>query len=550
MTARDWAWGPTAYWKVYPSGKRSATSLIDNSFVKYISNTVANYQENLVKAYKNAVIKSRKLIRPRSYGIHSHGRFGSALNSVFVNNNRKRNQHLRRTFMNEHADIVLSTEEINKILRAQEHTAIMNDALVTRIDFNELSSNKPMEDQSFAYKSNYNDNLIIGLLDGHGGSACAEKIRRYLPLYISAALIDESFSPMLAQGFHSGLLAESFLKKPRGTDRVLDEKLLSFAKEILSKQSTRPSSGPLAAYVQQVLGPSFVGMDLEVDNELDVGDLLKEAFLRLDVDAINDVIEKSKSGMLKLGDLSMTASGCCALVASINGADLHVANAGDCRAVMGSYHDGEWAAIQLTHDHTAMANPDEVQRILAEHPGESQCIQYGRLLGRLAPLRAFGDMRFKLDAEQQRTLIGPLDRKFKTFSGLKSPPYLTAEPEVFQYRMEKSDKFIVLATDGLWDMLSNQEVVELVGAFMEGRGPDAMKKRAINASIANLDDVLSSSNDLSDVDNDNVSTFLIRCALGGYDFWSLSAMLTLPHPDVRMYRDDMSVIVIFFDNEN
>ncbi len=198
-----------------------------------------------------------------------------------------------------------------------------------------------------------------------------------------------------------------------------------------------------------------------------------------------------------------------------------------------------------------MANPDEVERILSEHPSEESrsCIQYGRLLGRLAPLRAFGDIRFKMGAEQQKALIGSLDPKFKTFSGLKTPPYLTAEPEVFQYKLEKSDKFIVLATDGLWDMLSNQEVVELVGDFMEGRGANAMKKRAINSSIPNLDDVLSSE-DSGDVDNDNVATFLIRCALGGYDYWSLSAMLTLPHPDVRMYRDDMSVIVIFFDHDD
>lgn len=198
----------------------------------------------------------------------------------------------------------------------------------------------------------------------------------------------------------------------------------------------------------------------------------------------------------------------------------------------------------------AVANPDEIQRILTAHPKEESrtCIQYGRLLGRLAPTRAFGDIRFKMDADQQRALIGSLDPKFKTFSGLKSPPYLTVEPEVFKYKLEKDDKFIVLATDGLWDMLSNREVVELVGSFMEGRATHAMKKRAVSASISNLDEILSSQ-DTSDVENDNVATFLIRCALGGYDYLSLSAMLTLPHPDVRMYRDDISVVVIFIDHD-
>ena len=42
--------------------------------------------------------------------------------------------------------------------------------------------------------------------------------------------------------------------------------------------------------------------------------------------------------------------------------------------------------------------------------------------------------------------------------GLRSPPYLTAEPDVFHYKLEGNDKFVVLASDGLWDMLSNEEV--------------------------------------------------------------------------------------------
>ena len=191
-----------------------------------------------------------------------------------------------------------------------------------------------------------------------------------------------------------------------------------------------------------------------------------------------------------------------------------------------------------------------MQRILNEHPKEESrsCFQYGRLFGRLAPLRAFGDIRFKLEASQLDLLVGSIDPKFKAFSHLKTPPYLTAEPEVFQYRIEKGDKFIIMATDGLWDMLSNQEAVELVRSYMEGRASNAMMDRAVGVSVANMDDVLCAK-DASNVDKDNVATFLIRCALGGYDHVNLSSMLTLPYPEVRMYRDDISVAVMFFDHE-
>ena len=135
---------------------------------------------------------------------------------------------------------------------------------------------------------------------------------------------------------------------------------------------------------------------------------------------------------------------------------------------------------------------------------------------------------------------------FQPISGLKTPPYLTAEPEVFRYKLQKEDKFIVLASDGLWDMLSNQEVVNLVGAWMDGQAVSAMKERAIISCIPNLDDVLAATEDDSGVADDNVASYLIRCAFGGYDYYSLSTMLTLPHPEVRMYRDDISIAVIFF----
>lgn len=550
MNARDWVWGPTAYWKVCSPAKKTVLPLFNHEFLRCMTSAVGNYQEHLLKVYKTTIVRARKAARPNYYGLQNHGRFGSALNSFIINEKRK--QHLsRRNFMNESADIVLSKDEINSILRAQENTALFDSKLVRRVDFNELNSNKPIEDQSFAYRSSYDDSLIIGLLDGHGGNAFAEKVKSYLPMYISAALADNKLKSILDDKFHLGLLAESFLRKtPSKHDGFLHDKVQNFAREVASR-SASDEPGTFSTYVRQILGSASYSME-EKGESVEISDALKEAFLRLDLDLINDVIDESKRGNNKPKDsLKMASSGCCALVANINGSELSVANAGDCRAVMGSLHGEEWAAIQLTYDHTAMANPDEVQRILAEHPGEESrtCIQYGRLLGRLAPLRAFGDMRFKIDAELQKALIGKLDPKFKTFSGLKTPPYLTAEPEVFQYKLEKSDKFIVLATDGLWDMLSNQEVVELVGSFMEGHGADAMKKRAISSSIPNLDDILSSE-DTGDVENDNVATFLIRCALGGFDYWSLSAMLTLPHPDVRMYRDDISVIVIFFDHEN
>lgn len=39
---------------------------------------------------------------------------------------------------------------------------------------------------------------------------------------------------------------------------------------------------------------------------------------------------------------------------------------------------------------------------------------------------------------------------------------VTAEPEVEHFDLQPSDAFLVLATDGLWDTLSNQTAVNLI----------------------------------------------------------------------------------------
>jgi len=51
---------------------------------------------------------------------------------------------------------------------------------------------------------------------------------------------------------------------------------------------------------------------------------------------------------------------------------------------------------------------------------------------------------------------------------LKTPPYVTAEPVVTTTKIEpENGDFVVMATDGLWEMLTNEEVVGLVGQWIE-----------------------------------------------------------------------------------
>jgi len=71
--------------------------------------------------------------------------------------------------------------------------------------------------------------------------------------------------------------------------------------------------------------------------------------------------------------------------------------------------------------------------------------------------RAFGDAYLKRAANS----YAPYD---------KYTPYITVEPEIHYHELQESDLFMVIASDGLWEILSNEEVAEFVLAYRQRGG--------------------------------------------------------------------------------
>ena len=319
---------------------------------------------------------------------------------------------------------------------------------------------------------------------------------------------------------------------------------------------------------------------------------LKSAFVKLDneicIDSVNR-LSKSPSKRLASEILAPALSGSCALLSFYDSRSktLRVACTGDSRAVLGrrNTQTGKWSATPLSEDQTG-SNPNEVARMRAEHPGEeASVIRGGRVLGNLEPSRAFGDAFYKWTRETQ-------DKIKKSFFGrtphqhLKTPPYVTAEPVVTSTNIEPSKgDFVVMATDGLWEMLTNEEVVGLVGQWIEKQKENTDKSNTawlrswFKSSSANLPvekggnmdktgrvspatpteklemekpirqqqwSLDSENNSRFVVEDKNAATHLVRNALGGKDRDMVCALLTLPSPYSRRYRDDLTVEVIFF----
>jgi len=159
-------------------------------------------------------------------------------------------------------------------------------------------------------------------------------------------------------------------------------------------------------------------------------DAMKKAFLRTDASYLADV-----------GDAGSTA-----LVAMVRDQQIVVANAGDCRALL--LQRGARAAaaphhcVALSVDHKPNRE-DERARIEA---AGGTVVFWGvwRVEGILAVSRAIGDKLLK--------------------------QFVTAEPETRVWEREPSDAYLVLATDGVWDTISNQEAAEIVHQHAEGAG--------------------------------------------------------------------------------
>lgn len=281
--------------------------------------------------------------------------------------------------------------------------------------------------------------------------------------------------------------------------------------------------------------------------------------MKLDSDISKEVVEPYKSGgKINPKTLSVAISGAVTCVSYINGPHLHVANVGDCNAVIGTKtEDDEWKANKITKEHNS-ENFDELKRIWNEHPDSERktVIRRDRLLGELAPLRSLGDYRYKWPVETLSQLAVPVYGEKAIPANYHTPPYLTALPDIYYHRLTPKDKFMIIASDGLWDMMTPLQAVKLVGEHMKGKvffNPLKLPRK--NIQLGDINELLLHRRESlkSKPKDRNAATHLIRHAIGGTEYGvdhaRLAHLLSLA-PDVsRMFRDDITVTVVYFDSE-
>ncbi|KAL4234038.1 [Pyruvate dehydrogenase [acetyl-transferring]]-phosphatase 1 [Mactra antiquata] len=437
----------------------------------------------------------------------------------------------------------LSRQQVTYYLRYHEYNSEeLNDGAVKYFMTNKLAANHPIEDRAAEIRLKIHPDAptsqyLFGMFDGHAGCACAQVVSERLFSYIAVMLspVEKLEKIKLGEIDPCNDLTYRFTHK----DNYYSSDMVELYRKSLQRLASELLNAP--------------------NDDCTVDDILKAAFMRLDHDILADAIPDIGHSSVNLETISLALSGTCATLAYIDESDLYVANTGDCKAIIGQQlEEDSWAAIPLSKEHIA-ENSDEVERLNNQHPNErNQILRNGRLLGDLAPLRAFGDARYKWPARVMKHVLNISNPNVISIYGenlipsnYKSPPYLTAEPEVMHHALSPRDKFLILATDGLAEHLDEQQIVDLVAGHMDER------QILTEFVLPRHDITLGEVNEILKVrkrklakkpEDENVATHLLRMALGPAH-GQISQYLTLPESIVRGYRDDITITVVYFDTD-
>jgi len=227
----------------------------------------------------------------------------------------------------------------------------------------------------------------------------------------------------------------------------------------------------------------------------DVAQTLINAFFQMDqmlADPRNreELHSMSAEKLLKQQLVHPDFMGCTASVCCIRRDLVVVANAGDCRAVLSR----GGIAIDMSEDHKPNL-PDEHARIqkaggsISKHKVGERCVY--RINGDLSLSRAIGDLRYK-----QNTSLSAKEQM------------VCCMPDVRIFNRLPEDEFMVIACDGVWDVLNSQEVVDYIrprlGRVLDG----TIRLQTITESL--LDRCLSPDLQMTEgVGGDNMTMILV-----------------------------------------
>ncbi|KAF3778007.1 putative protein phosphatase 2C 43 [Nymphaea thermarum] len=210
-----------------------------------------------------------------------------------------------------------------------------------------------------------------------------------------------------------------------------------------------------------------------VKEGMSVRDAIRESFSSTDEEFLEAV------GRTREPKPLIAAAGSCCLVGIVlAGGTVYVANAGNSRAVLGRFLDShmpkDFVVEQLSEDHLASTSDSVKQSPVSPAQlgdpnivevntgvcGARGFVQVTRVPSPSLPsagTRAIGDAYLK----KQEFSLPPEYARFRRPEPL-TRPLSTAEPSIRAHSLQPNDRFLIFASSGLWEHLSNQEAAEIV----------------------------------------------------------------------------------------
>ena len=133
------------------------------------------------------------------------------------------------------------------------------------------------------------------------------------------------------------------------------------------------------------------------------------------------------------------------------------ANIGDSRAVVGRYDKRlkKWISINLSRDHKP-TEEDEAKRILKKG-GRIKPFIDEETGGEVGPPRVW----VKDDDVPGLAMTRSFGDRVAAIAGT------ICVPEIKEYAFHEGDKFVILASDGIWEFISSEECINIIGKFYE-----------------------------------------------------------------------------------
>ncbi|CAK7331426.1 unnamed protein product [Dovyalis caffra] len=226
---------------------------------------------------------------------------------------------------------------------------------------------------------------------------------------------------------------------------------------------------------------------------------MERSFRRMDKEVVgwNQEMDIRANCRCEMQTPECDAVGSTAVVAVVTPDKIVVANCGDSRAVL--CRNGK--PVSLSSDHKP-DRPDELDRI--QNAGGRVIYWDGpRVLGVLAMSRAIGDNYLK--------------------------PYVICEPEVTIMDRTAEDDCLILASDGLWDVVSNETACGVARMCMRGKGharpPCSLPGMAENNEVVGITTGTSGSGEMSDQACSDASNLLTKLALARHSTDNVSVVV-------------------------